>query len=63
MIPALTDQNRYRRSIGFLTALRKRTMDSAPTIPKDTKRLDCIAIIIAATIIGIPASVTFRSLE
>ena len=63
MIPALIAQKRYRRSKGFLTAVLNLTIDSAPTIPRETRRFDCIATIIAATVTVIPARVTVRSFE
>ena len=60
MIPILMDQNRYARSDESLTAFLKRTMESAPTIPKLITRLDCIASIIAAVITGIIAKALLK---
>ena len=40
MIPVVMDQNRYTRSSGSFTTVRKRTMDSAPTIPSDVIRFE-----------------------
>ena len=38
MMPVLIDQNRKSRSMGFFMALRKRTMERAPTIPNEITR-------------------------
>ena len=40
-MPMLIDQNKNTRSIGSLMAVRKRTMDSAPTIPREITILAC----------------------
>ena len=39
-IPTLIDQNINTRSKGFFKAVLKRTIDKAPTIPRDTTTLD-----------------------
>ena len=54
-IPTAIDQNRKQRSIGSFIAVRKRTMESAPTIPSEMTILDCTAIIIAAVITAMAA--------
>ena len=38
MIPTERDQNRNTRSMGSLMAVRKRTMERAPTIPREISR-------------------------
>ena len=43
-------QNKKHKSIGSFTAVRKRTIDNAPTIPREITILDCTAKIIAAVI-------------
>ena len=54
MPPAMA-QNRKAMSIGSLMAVRKRTMDRAPTIPKDnttlevTARMTMVVIMVMAT--------------
>ena len=41
VIPTATDQNKNPTSNGSLIAVLKRTIDNAPTIPKDTTRSMC----------------------
>ena len=38
-MPTAMDQNIYTVSIGSFTAVRKRTIDNAPTMPKDNAKL------------------------
>ena len=47
-MPAATAQNRNAVSEVSLIAVRKRTMDSAPTIPKDKAKLEVIVKTIIA---------------
>ena len=53
-MPAAIDQNRNAMSIGSLIAVRKRTIDSAPTMPSDrttllvTARMTIAVIIVSA---------------
>ena len=63
MMPTVMDQNRNMRSIGSLMAVRKRTMESAPTMPSDTTMLDWIVRMTAAVIRVIPASEMLKVLE
>ena len=44
-IPTANAQNRYTISIGSLIAARKRTIESAPTIPSDNTTLEVTSII------------------
>ena len=44
MIPALMAQNINTVSTGSFTAVLKRTMDKAPTIPSDNAKLELIAL-------------------
>ena len=54
IIPAAIDQNRKAISRGSLIAVRKRTIERAPTIPRErttlevTARITCEVIIITA---------------
>ena len=54
-IPTAMDQNRNAMSSGSLIAVRKRTMDNAPTMPRDnttlevTARMTTVVIIVSAT--------------
>ena len=54
-MPAAMDQKRKAISRGSLMAVRKRTMDSAPTMPRDsttllvTARMTMVVIIVSAT--------------
>ena len=50
IIPTLIAQYRKTRSIGSLMAVLKRTIDSAPTIPRETTTLDWIVRMIAVVI-------------
>lgn len=60
-MPMLMLQNRNTRSMGSFTALRKRTMDSAPTMPRLITMLLCMASTMAAVITGIRASALLKS--
>ncbi len=54
-MPTAMDQNKNAISSGSLMAVRKRTMDSAPTMPSDsttfevTARMTSVVIIVSAT--------------
>ena len=54
-MPTAMDQNRNAMSKGSLMAVRKRTMDRAPTIPRDrttllvTARITTVVIMVRAT--------------
>ena len=50
IMPVLMDQNKNTRSMGSFTAVRNRTMDNAPTIPRDITILDWMVNITAAVI-------------
>ena len=50
-MPTEIDQNRNTRSSGSLTAVRKRTIDSAPTMPSESTTLDVTARMTKALII------------
>ena len=50
MIPTERDQNRNTRSMGSLIAVLNRTMDSAPTIPREMTTLDWMDKMIPAVI-------------
>ena len=63
MIPTLIDQNRNTRSIGSLMAVRKRTMDSAPTIPSETTMLDWMVRMIADVSSAMATSAMLKLLE
>ncbi len=63
MMPLLIDQNRNTRSLDDLTAVRKRTMESAPTMPSEMTRLDCMARMIPAVTTEISASEMWKSLS
>ena len=43
-IPTASDQNKNTISIGSLMAARKRTIESAPTMPRDSTTLDVTAM-------------------
>ena len=43
MMPAAIDQNRKAMSRGSLMAVRKRTMDRAPTMPRERTTLEVTA--------------------
>ena len=52
-MPSAIDQNMKTVSIGSLIAVRKRTMDSAPTMPSESLRLfDMIRMTSVATIVS-----------
>jgi hypothetical protein len=55
MIPTPRDQNKNIRSMGFLTAVRNRTIERAPTIPSEITMLDWIVKIMADVISAMPA--------
>jgi len=57
IIPAVIDQKRYTRSRGSLTTVLKRTMDRAPTMPRDAIRFDDTAKITRVVIKFIPIKV------
>ena len=59
MIPALMAQNINTVSTGSFTAVLKRTMDKAPTIPSDNAKLELIVLIINA--VTIPNNITDRA--
>jgi len=63
VIPDVIAQNRYRRSIGSLIAVRKRTIDNAPTIPREITILLLIASVTIQVSTVIPTSVTAKLLE
>ena len=50
MIPTLIAQYKKTRSMGSLIAVRKRTMERAPTIPRETTTLDWMVRMIAVVI-------------
>ena len=56
IIPTLIDQSRNTRSMGSLIAVLNRTMESAPTIPRETTIFDWIVSMIAAVITAIAIS-------
>ena len=62
-MPMLMDQNRNTRSMGSFTALRKRTMDSAPTLPREMTKLLCMASRMPAVITGSMARLLLKSRE
>ena len=57
-MPAAIDQKRNARSSGSLMAVRKRTMDSAPTMPSDSTTFDVTARMTSVVIIVSASSVT-----
>ena len=63
MMPTAMDQNRNIKSIGSLMAVRNRTIDNAPTMPRDTTMLDWIVRMIAEVIRAIPAREMLKFLE
>ena len=63
VIPDVIAQNRYKRSIGSLIAVRKRTMDNAPTIPSEITTLVLIAKVTIQVSTVIPTRVTANVLE
>ena len=63
IIPAPIDQNKKAMSNGSLIAVRKRTMESAPTIPRDRTTLDVTARITMDVIIVRATSVVPKPAE
>ena len=63
VMPVVMDQNRYNRSIGSLTAVRKRTIDSAPTMPNEMTTLVLMASVTIQVKTDIPTSVTAKLRE
>ncbi len=57
-MPTAIAQNRKAMSIGSLMAVRKRTMDSAPTMPSDSTTLEVTARMTSVVIIVSAISVT-----
>ena len=62
-IPAAIAQNRYTISIGSLIAARNRTIESAPTIPRESTTLDVTAMMISVVTRASPTSVSENPLE
>ena len=60
-IPTAIDQNIKHKSIGSLTAVLKRTIERAPTIPNEITMLDCTAKIIAAVVTARAANEILKS--
>lgn len=60
VMPAATAQNKKIKSIGSFIAVRNRTMDKAPTIPKDSVMFDEIVAMIIAEMIVIIAMATLK---
>ena len=58
VMPAVNDQNKNAISKGSLIAVRKRTIDNAPTIPNDKTTLEVTAKITTVVIIVIAIKVT-----
>ena len=56
-MPAAMDQNRNAISSGSFIAVRKRTMDSAPTMPRESTTFEVTAIITTVVIIVSATSV------
>ena len=63
IIPTAIDQNRNTRSMGSFIAVRNLTIESAPTIPRDTTTLDWIVSMIADVIIAIDAREILKLFE
>ena len=59
-IPTAMDQKRKAMSRGSLIAVRKRTMDSAPTMPRERMTLEVTARITTVVIIVSVTSVTAK---
>ena len=57
-MPAAMDQNKNAMSSGSLIAVRKRTMESAPTMPRESTTFDVTARITSVVIIVSTTSVT-----
>ena len=62
-MPTASDQNRNTISTGSLMAVRKRTMDSAPTMPRDRTTLLVTAIMTSVVTRDRPTSVSAKPLE
>ena len=62
-MPVVMAQNRYSRSIGSLMAVRKRTMDNAPTMPSEMTTLVLMASVTMQVRMHIPTSVTAKLRE
>ena len=62
-MPDVIAQNRYRRSSGSFTAVRKRTIDNAPTIPSEITTFVLIASVTIQVSTVIPTRVTAKLLE
>ncbi|MPN50771.1 hypothetical protein SDC9_198404 [bioreactor metagenome] len=62
-MPAAIDQNRNTISVGSFIAARKRTIDSAPTMPRDSTLLDVTARITSVVTSDSPTSVSAKPVE
>ena len=62
-MPTAMAQNRNAMSMGSLMAVRKRTMDSAPTMPRDSTTLLTTVRISSAVIMARAISVTPKLAE
>ena len=63
MIPTASAQNKKTISTGSLIAVRKRTMDKAPTMPRDRTTLDVTAMITSVVTRESPTSVNAKLSE
>ena len=63
MMPTEIVQNRKARSIGSFTAVRNRTMDSAPTMPREITALDWMVTIMEAVIMAMMGREMAKDLE
>ena len=63
VMPPVMAQNRYSRSMGSLIAVRKRTMESAPTIPREITIFVLIASVTIHVRTHIPTSVAAKERE
>ena len=63
MIPVEIAQNKNTRSIGSLMAVLKRTIERAPTIPRDTTMLDCMVSMMAVVMRTSAGSAILKVLE
>ena len=63
VMPAVMAQNRYSRSSGSLTAVRNRTMDSAPTMPSEMTTLELMASVTMQVSTDMPTSVIAKLRE
>ena len=57
VMPVVMAQNRYKRSIGSLMAVRNRTMDKAPTMPSEMTMLVLMASVTMQVSTVMPTSV------